>query len=352
MTSPTVNSAGDSCPLCGSIAWTLVDTQRDLLFPSEELFQIVRCHDCRLMYTVPRMSVEELSRYYPAAYNEYADDVETLAADYDPLLRRIDSRAAWYGHFLYREIHGTAVRRIAASAVNSCLRLGCLLYGVHAPDLLPLKNGPGRYLHIGSGKGGRFLALLRKGWEVAAVDVNPELMRRWRTSKVALTTFGEGIQRASFEPASFDVIYMTHVLEHLADPVGDLSALNRWLKPDGTLICEVPLYGTLGWSLRPRYTYYDVPRHTMHFTAETFAAILRRSGFEIRQKVTVPYGWGFFFSSFKRFHMTGRPDDCSRLVNVLPMRHRVLGWLSWLAGSTGNLCVYAVKTGERAQAHR
>jgi SAM-dependent methyltransferase len=334
----------DECPLCGSAASTLVDTQSDFRFFPDDVFRIAQCASCDLLYTLPRLSTDELAPYYPARYPEYADDVEALTADSNSWKPRVDGRKMFYGRSLYAEIHAGGLRRALAACMNAALRTAGLVAGVHSVELLPMKRSAGRCLHVGSGSGGRFIRLMRQGWQVAAVDVNAELMARWRRSSAAVTTFGEGIQAAHFDPGSFDVIFMTHVIEHLTDPVADLRRLSDWLAPDGTFVCELPLYGTLGWNLRPRFTYYDVPRHTIHLTAETLAALLRSAGFQVRHTVQVPDGWSFYYCDFKRFCLTGQPADC-REPNIAqpPLRHRLFGWLSWLVRSSGNACVYAVK---------
>lgn len=334
----------DMCPMCDSITSTVVDTQPDLRFFPEDSFNIVRCRACRLLYTTPRLEMGALARYYPAAYPEYGDDVERLTADTSAWALRIDARKAFYGRSLYAEIHGRGIRRAFASGLNAALRTAGLVVGIYSPEQLPMKHTPGRCLHIGSGNGGRFLRFMRQGWRVTVIDVNAELMARWRRSPAAVETFGGGIQAAAIAPASCDVIFMTHVIEHFTDPVADLRRLSEWLAPGGTLVCELPLYGTLGWGLRPKYTYYDVPRHTMHLTAETLAALLAKAGLRVRRTVQTPDAWSFYYSDFKRFCRTGQPSDC-RDPNTAqpPWRHRLFGWLAWLLRSSGNVCVYAVK---------
>lgn len=41
-------------------------------------------------------------------------------------------------------------------------------------------------------------------------------------------------------PASYDTIVMSHVLEHVADPVGILERVRTWLAPGGRIIAIVP----------------------------------------------------------------------------------------------------------------
>lgn len=332
------------CPACESTASTLVDTQPDYRFFPDETFRIVRCGRCRLLYTTPRLGLEALSKYYPASYPEYGDDVERLTGDPSAWAPRIDARKAFYAKSLHAEIHGRGVRRAVASVVNAGLRTAGLLMGIVSAEQLPMARTPGRCLHIGSGNGGRFLRLMRQGWKVTVVDVNAELMTRWRKSPAALETFGAGIQAADIAPGSCDVIFMTHVIEHFTDPVADLRRLSEWLAPGGTLVCELPMYGTLGWNFRQKYTYYDVPRHTMHFTAETLSSVLGRVGLRVKRTIQTPDGWAFYYGDFRRFCLTGQPADCANPNTThLPLRHRLLGWVSWALRSSGNACVYAVK---------
>ncbi len=44
--------------------------------------------------------------------------------------------------------------------------------------------------------------------------------------------------------ASFDVIFASHVLEHVPDDVQAMRELRRILRPDGWAVLEVPIYGT------------------------------------------------------------------------------------------------------------
>lgn len=339
-----VETASSVCPACGSTASAVVDTQPDYRFFPDETFHISRCGTCQLLYTTPRLGLAELGKYYPASYPEYGDNVEQLTADPAAWALRSDPRKTFYAKNLYSEIHGRGIRRAVASVLNAALRTVGLLMGIVSSEQLPTRGTPGRCLHIGSGNGGRFLRLIRQGWKVTVVDVNAELMARWRNSPLALETFGAGIQAAEIPPGSCDVVFMTHVIEHFTDPVADLRKVSEWLAPGGTLVCELPMYGTLGWSLRPKYTYYDVPRHTMHFTARTLSALLGRAGLRVTRSIQTPDGWSFYYGDFRRFRLTGRPADCSDPnTSHLPLRHRLLGWLAWALRSSGNVCVYAIK---------
>jgi SAM-dependent methyltransferase len=51
-----------------------------------------------------------------------------------------------------------------------------------------------------------------------------------------------------FKDSSIDIIYMSHVLEHLQDPIGVLNELYRILSKHGLLVVRVPHYtGNASW---------------------------------------------------------------------------------------------------------
>jgi SAM-dependent methyltransferase len=53
----------------------------------------------------------------------------------------------------------------------------------------------------------------------------------------------EDVQRLSYADASFDVITHTEVLEHVPDDARAFAELHRVLRPGGTMLFTVPLYG-------------------------------------------------------------------------------------------------------------
>jgi hypothetical protein len=80
-----------------------------------------------------------------------------------------------------------------------------------------------------------------------------------------------------------DLVIMSHVLEHFADPVGDLGLVRSFVQPDTVVYVEVP--GLLTIHTKPQYDYllerYLTLAHTYHFTLETLAETMGRSGFEL-----------------------------------------------------------------------
>ena len=128
---------------------------------------------------------------------------------------------------------------------------------------------------FGAGDGGLVEALRAAG--VHADGVEPSSRREtW------LAAGHEGVPRDSTAVAErFTAVTMLHVLEHVADPVAELTQLRRVLQPEGRLLIEVPNVTSIDayWPpLRPLIL--DLPFHLHHFTPRTLAAVVTRAGFE------------------------------------------------------------------------
>ncbi len=54
------------------------------------------------------------------------------------------------------------------------------------------------------------------------------------------TTVGEAADLSSLHEGSFDAVLASHVIEHLADPIGALLAWTRVLRPEGRLVLVAP----------------------------------------------------------------------------------------------------------------
>ena len=77
------------------------------------------------------------------------------------------------------------------------------------------------------------------------------------------------------------LITMNHVIEHLPDPLGVVSALNERLLSGGTLEGQTPRCDSREHQVfRTFWSGYHAPRHTVVFSKGGLAALLRRAGFK------------------------------------------------------------------------
>jgi SAM-dependent methyltransferase len=111
------------------------------------------------------------------------------------------------------------------------------------PYGIALSNLPtgGRALDLATGLGAGAAVLAERG-SVLAVDVDRDALARARERYGTRVEFVEADAFAlDLEPASFDLVVSVHTMEYVEDDAGFLARIARWLKPDGTLVLEVPL---------------------------------------------------------------------------------------------------------------
>ncbi|TWA77065.1 methyltransferase family protein [Azospirillum brasilense] len=186
--------------------------------------------------------------------------------------------AAWrtemaeiYGSYaMFHQRGGTdhAVRDSQDNTLRS--RSGALLQRFIAWDQ-PAERG--RLLDIGCGTGPllQSAAQLRPGWSLAGAEQDDRVRDRiLAIPGVAL--FHAGPLNAL--DATFDVVSMVHVLEHVADPAGFLRQAASLLAPGGRLLVQVP-------SLTENPFDLTIADHCSHFTADTLSRVVRNAGLQI-----------------------------------------------------------------------
>jgi len=149
---------------------------------------------------------------------------------------------------------------------------------------------PGRMLDLGCGDGTVLWLAREDGWQVQGVELFPEhakLVRETLGFPVAVSdiTAYQGVEQA------WDCVVLTHVLEHLPDPVGALIKIRGLLKPGGAGVLEFPNIDALDARFRRlldrlhihrrRYAPTYVPGHVQEFCRGSFEFAARRAGLNL-----------------------------------------------------------------------
>lgn len=143
----------------------------------------------------------------------------------------------------------------------------------------------GRLLDVGCGNGSLIDRARTWGWEATGVEPDPvssDLARRRGFEVVS-----GSIEDACFPDSSFDVVTMSHVVEHLPDPRKTLAECRRILKTGGWLVLATPNTDSMGRNRFHRnWLGLDVPRHLMLFNSQCMRSLAESIGFRVRVLTT------------------------------------------------------------------
>jgi 2-polyprenyl-3-methyl-5-hydroxy-6-metoxy-1,4-benzoquinol methylase len=164
----------------------------------------------------------------------------------------------------------------------------------------------GRFLlEVGCGVG-IFLSIAEKRcWNAQGVDASEH------AAYFALKHFGISYSASLdvFEKAAFDVVRISHVLEHVPEPKPFLAKLHELMMPEGILAVIVPnrepLCATVVNGLR--YIFSDKPKlagaiypdmHVLGFSTRSLLQLIAPLGFSVIQLFTISMGNRTYFPMF------------------------------------------------------
>lgn len=138
----------------------------------------------------------------------------------------------------------------------------------------------GRLLDVGAAAGYFVKVAQDDGWKAEGIEPS-----RWM-SKYAKENLGIKVQPGvvhdyKFKSGSFDAITYWDVLEHVPDPLSDLTKTGKLLRKGGTLIVNYPDFGSLPAKIFKRKWWFILSIHLWYFTPATITKILNKAGFKV-----------------------------------------------------------------------
>jgi SAM-dependent methyltransferase len=155
-----------------------------------------------------------------------------------------------------------------------------------------------RILDIGSGRG--FMLYYLKKYYRYTRTVGTQISRNayeFSRNKLGLEIYDKDLLELSFDPGSFDIVTLWHVLEHLAQPARYMDAIRNVLAPGGKLVIEVPNYGS--WTRAWTGKYWlglDPDYHMYFFTPASLVKLVTDHGFTVKTIHTFSLEYSTFIS--------------------------------------------------------
>lgn len=146
----------------------------------------------------------------------------------------------------------------------------------------------GRLLDVGSGDGRFLMRAAEYGWrgDLTGLEFNPDMAgRREGRYKIELAPIEEFVERPG--QASFDVVTIYDVLEHLAEPAKSLSSIVKLIAPGGHLVVTVPNEDRLRFAVRETFDF--PPNHNTRWTGKALSGLVERAGLAVLEVSVSPF---------------------------------------------------------------
>jgi SAM-dependent methyltransferase len=261
-------TASPVCPLCGGEAVLHFWDCRDLEYFIEGHADFHRCTRCRLVFMHPLPTREELPGLYPAHY-------QNINPQPNRFMKLLVDR--------FHEHHAAICRR-------------------------HLDHG-GALLEVGSAGGDLLERLRSQGYEnVKGIEISEEGCAAARRRGVEVF---HGTVEEFETDRRFDMIFMSHVIEHVLDPVATVAKLHALLAEGGVVYMETPNVSSLDARLWGRHWgLIHYPRHLHLFDRASLRCLLEQGGFRLESMSWEVNSCGWALSVQSALRRVGL--DCSR----------------------------------------
>lgn len=288
----------DNCQLCGS-------DRRELKF-GDAPFEVVTCSDCGLVYVTPRLVGDALLEVYNEDYWKSDNPKVRGYADYAResalYLRTFEKRMALVAQWL--------------------------------PD-------KARILDVGCAAGYFLRVVQRHGHDVHGVELSPaiakEAIAALGAERIHVGTLDDAVAAMNYQPASFDLVTLWDVIEHVPDPQAVLRRIRELIRPGGHLLLETQNVASR-WArlLGPRWHHYKHHEHLYHFTPATIRRLLADCGFAVRH-VGSSYAGKFVSFGF----LAERAGRLGRIPGLLAKPFGLLKWANLYVNPHDEIIVVA-----------
>jgi 2-polyprenyl-3-methyl-5-hydroxy-6-metoxy-1,4-benzoquinol methylase len=219
--------------------------------------RVYRCVSCSYGALMPRPEAREIGSFYDIEQYYTHGESHFAPAGSRSFLDRVREHLAW------RADRG---RGSAAAHIHSVLE------GARS-DICDIGCGPGLLA----------AQLTELGHRVIALDLDPQAAEYATRRGVEVLQGSAESLPPQLASRKFDLVVMSHVLEHCLDPTGAIRGACALIRPGGILYCEVPNNACAGFSQAGlAWEMLDIPRHLNFFLPENMCSLTRSAGLHVQ----------------------------------------------------------------------
>jgi 2-polyprenyl-3-methyl-5-hydroxy-6-metoxy-1,4-benzoquinol methylase len=245
------------CPFCSASdrVWLRVpcDWRRSA---DRSDYAIYWCDACQYGLVSPRPEPEEIPAFYDlTSYYTHGESASAAARESDRFWDKLRVNLAWRAD------------------------RGIPLNGQRVLALL----APGREVcDIGCGDGSLLLDMQQSGLRVTGVEIDPAARRTAQSKGLGVFEGTAEDLPDAVRDRRFDLVVMSHVLEHCLEPQLSVTNAAGLLNDGGQLVIEVPNHQSFGAAMAgTAWPWLDVPRHLNFFTARSLEQVCSQAGLEV-----------------------------------------------------------------------
>jgi 2-polyprenyl-3-methyl-5-hydroxy-6-metoxy-1,4-benzoquinol methylase len=222
-----VNVGALQCPSGCASHPSLLLRAPDRFHGRTDLYTLLRCPSCSLVWLDSPPPPAEMGQHYGAAYDRSISSTGEATAE------------RWRGR---------------------------------CATIAKYKQG-GRVLDLGCSSGSFLSALPRDRWQLFGIEMSHQVAERAH-ARCGATVFVGDVLDANFPQGYFDAITCIHVFEHVYKPKEVLQKIAEWLKPGGIFYTLMPNIDSAAFRFFKSYWYaLELPRHLFHFSPRSLAHV-------------------------------------------------------------------------------
>ena len=265
------------CAICESDDYEVIAQGREHEFENttDDTFHVTKCKSCGLIYLNPRPDMSEFDTIYPDNYYCHTDNLPGMA-----------SKESLLG----------MLKQQLISEMGFPKRIRSLLKKYPIDTEISV-------IDIGCGNGAALDAFKKIGGDhIKTYGVDFDDMAILATSKKGHTAYRTLFEEADLPKGTFDIVYSSNVIEHVADPAEFMKKVSDVLKPGGLFLCETPNIGSVEARILKKSGHwggYHFPRHWTFFTPKHIKMLGEKFGLEVLniEYFPVPIFWIWTFHS-------------------------------------------------------